>query len=886
MATVVLGLAAASSNLFVQAVAALAGAYIDQTLTYPALFPTPDPEGPRLGDLRLNSSDEGGPVSFCLGDEAITGGQALFATDLIAVQFAGVLTYSAHVAIGICGNEIDSVEEILADGQTIYKIVEDIVLSELASTTIFTYGISSVKYRHMEVKKIFEPGASFLGFAAIYSTDPDVDFSEFIVGQELTTSGYPDPLNNTTIILTNKIEGIAGIQPSVLEFRFTVENNAFVNYVGSLDIITITQVVPPFSTSDVEDVTIYTGTSTQTEDPLLVSLLGAANTTAFRNMSYAVFQGLQLNPFGNRIPNLEFILKEGTTTIAGAITKLCARAGLGAGDIDVSGITGSFRGLTVRGAQPAGRALGSLLLAYNILTQERDSKLVFRFREDLDIVEVADEDRGAYEVGGNKEPVLVEIEDADINTAPKELIVSFLDAERKYQTSSLRETRINAGTSHVSFVDLPLVFTGAEARCINKRLLWSIHAARQRAKTELPPSYKRTQENDIVQLTTDDGSTLKILAEVVDIGDNGLISVSGSVEVNTTETYDAVDCAVDTPTASPTDFVSKPQTIPYILSTAPLDFEQATSQPGLLITFSQDTESGITETSALYESFDGGVNFSFVDSIRGADFIGDALTILDPVTNVSIPDLVSTVDVAIVQGELESRTLLEVLNGLNRAYIGGEIIGYANATITGVDGLGRTIYQLSTLLRGLNDTKDFVSTHVADETLIGLGGPGLSFFTYPVTSIGDTRVFKVVPSGQNVNDYLPLAGTITGKNLKPFSPGLLRHVRSGADDVFVTWQRRTREPVRIFSDMAIPLLEPTLVWEVDILDGPGGSVVNTFNSDVDTAELPSPADTQTLIYSATQQTTDGLTPGDPVYVVIYQVSAFVGRGNPTTYTAT
>ena len=34
----------------------------------------------------------------------------------------------------------------------------------------------------------------------------------------------------------------------------------------------------------------------------------------------------------------------------------------------------------------------------------------------------------------------------------------------------------------------------------------------------------------------------------------------------------------------------------------------------------------------------------------------------------------------------------------------------------------------------------------------------------------------------------------------------------------------------------------------------------------------------TVAYSAAEQTTDGITPGDPVYLRVYQISATVGSG--------
>lgn len=50
----------------------------------------------------------------------------------------------------------------------------------------------------------------------------------------------------------------------------------------------------------------YFGSETQGVDPLILSLSGAANAPAFRGTAYVVFDGLALESFGNRLPQLTF----------------------------------------------------------------------------------------------------------------------------------------------------------------------------------------------------------------------------------------------------------------------------------------------------------------------------------------------------------------------------------------------------------------------------------------------------------------------------------------------------------------------------------------------------------------------------------------------------
>ncbi len=50
----------------------------------------------------------------------------------------------------------------------------------------------------------------------------------------------------------------------------------------------------------------YTGSETQTPDPLIADIEGAGNAPAFRGLAYIVFEDMPLADFGNRIPQLQF----------------------------------------------------------------------------------------------------------------------------------------------------------------------------------------------------------------------------------------------------------------------------------------------------------------------------------------------------------------------------------------------------------------------------------------------------------------------------------------------------------------------------------------------------------------------------------------------------
>ena len=87
--------------------------------------------------------------------------------------------------------------------------------------------------------------------------------------------------------------------------------------------------------SDADAITVYEGTETQNPDPLIESYQGVGNVPAFRGSVVAVFNRLDLTPFGNRIPSIRAELSDGTTiftntvgTISASMTSLYYAGGI------------------------------------------------------------------------------------------------------------------------------------------------------------------------------------------------------------------------------------------------------------------------------------------------------------------------------------------------------------------------------------------------------------------------------------------------------------------------------------------------------------------------------------------------------------------------------
>ena len=91
----------------------------------------------------------------------------------------------------------------------------------------------------------------------------------------------------------------------------TTTYNYFVSFAVGLcegEIQSIHRVWVDSKPLDLSNVTyrVYTGTETQTPDSLITTKEGSGNVPAYRGLAYVVFEEMQINDFGNRIPQMSF----------------------------------------------------------------------------------------------------------------------------------------------------------------------------------------------------------------------------------------------------------------------------------------------------------------------------------------------------------------------------------------------------------------------------------------------------------------------------------------------------------------------------------------------------------------------------------------------------
>jgi hypothetical protein len=176
--------------------------------------------------------------------------------------------------------------------------------------------------------------------------------------------------------------------------------------------------------------------------------------------------------------------------------------------------------------------------------------------------------------------------------------------------------------------------------------------------------------------------------------------------------------------------------------------------------------------------------------------------------------------------------------------------------------LGGSSYRLSNLLRGQRGTDTQTAGHSAGDVFL-LYNSAVKRFDPPGGDwIGQDISLKVVGVGK------PEFGTpddtatieVCGDEILPYSVCKIEGARDGSNNLTVTWHRRTRAQGEWADLSDVPLNEYDERYEVRIYDVAETTLLRTISATAETAD-----------YLAADQTTDGLTPGDPVHLKVVQI---------------
>lgn len=568
------------------------------------------------------------------------------------------------------------------------------------------------------------------------------------------------------------------------------------------------------------------------------------------------------------------------------IASVCRRAGMKEDEFDVSAVAESpVRGYSIARPSSGRQVIDTLLQAYFTDGVESDWTVAFRDRTSTPVRVIDEKELGSISgATGQVNWAESRVPEYDI---PAEINVNYTDPLRDYQNNTSHRRRIRNPTpsmfsNTVNNMELPLVLKEREANSIAERTLYLGWLSRSASKSKLNWGHADLDPGDVISVRFNNGRIVTDRISKATLGANFEIEAEG---------VRSGDPVFD---PSPQSIISS-GSIPSVSSPAPVDSEMFVFDLPLLYDYHETGRSALRYYTAVGSDVSGWRNATIFRSLDNNSFTaettvtaeatyGDVLTVLPPPRALWTTDRVNTITVSLAkdQGDVNSVTREEILNGENRALIYnrntglGEIIQFQDAALAS----NGTTVVLSTLTRGIRGTEYAVDKHGLGETFILLKETDFQVGSFPLEGLSNEVYFKGVSAGQLIGSAATTTRQVKGRSLMPYAPSRVRRSDDGAD-LTVTWNRRTRVGggwVTSANMEQVPLSEDFEQYELYLI--PAGDEArasfdpSSAGSYLEKVVVASPTHT----FTAAELSAHGVSLAEDINVAVYQISAQVGRG--------
>jgi hypothetical protein len=547
-------------------------------------------------------------------------------------------------------------------------------------------------------------------------------------------------------------------------------------------------------------------------------------------------------------------------TVAGIILDQCLRAGLTAGQVDVSGITDTVRGYPIHRVSAARDNITPLLKAFFIDAVDVDNKLVFRKRANqLLATTITFDELAAVEGGGAPgDPFpLVRTQETDL---PRSLTVQFIDINADYQPGA--EQAIRQITSSINDIqeDLAICTDGTQMHQVAEVRLFDMWSARSTRAGKTIRKYAFVCPGDLVTIEYPAGTFGQWL--FTSVHDTGLLIEFTAVEANAA-LYQSAAAGAVTSLNQTVDPLPTPTHL--LFADIPL-LRDVDNYPGAYVALA-----GLGSAwpgATLYTGLDAGslIAKGTVTAAAPIGFVENALGDW-PLNQIDETNLL-TVNVG--PDTLTSTTRDRVVAGTDNLCMVGapgrwEIVQYTRAAA-----LGNGRFTLSGFKRGMLGTEQYRGTHLVTDTFCRLTIAGVLKPHVSLVELNTAKHYQAITTGMVSGAASDEVDIDTGVCLKPLSPIDVRSSLSGGGDVVFTFGRRTRLSANWLAGV-VPLGEQSEQYELDILRA--GAVVRTLKGTI-----------TSTTYLVADQYADFGNAASTQSAKVYQISASVGRGFGTPIT--
>ena len=536
---------------------------------------------------------------------------------------------------------------------------------------------------------------------------------------------------------------------------------------------------------------LHIGDEEQAVDPLIASAMGA--TPAYRGVAYAVFEGMQLADYGNRIPSLTFEVEAD----AGAVASGAVAAAL------ADEVSADAGGMMLGGFAASGASVRGVLDTLAVLDGgwwQPDGRRIVRRSDAGEAIVFADMAMAARGDGRRRQRQVAALADV-----AREVTVAHHDPARDYQIGVQRVRRPGPG-ERVDRIELPVVLAAGEAKQVAAGLLARGTAERTRRRVALGVEGLGIAPGAIVRVSDEPGRW-RVAASSVE----GLVTTLDlvplvPVPVVATASSGMVAAAVDLGVGRTRLVLGELPALDDVLLAAPRISVVACGEGA-----------GWRQAALLY-SLDDGTSWVAAGGTAAPGVIG---TVVMPPEDASawLIDRRSRLIVMLERGDmmLGDADAAALSGGANLAIVGGELIQFERA-----EPLGEARWALSGLHRGVRGTEAWIGTQQIGDRFALIERDAVATIDLPATAIG--RRMRVLASG--VGDQaaaVEAAIVVTGRSVAPPAPVHASAIEHADGGVALRWTRRSRAGWAWADALDAPLGEEVEAYRVTLTGSDGTS---------------------------------------------------------------
>ena len=566
---------------------------------------------------------------------------------------------------------------------------------------------------------------------------------------------------------------------------------------------------------------LYTGGEDQPVDPLIASAEGIGTTPAHRGIAYAVFEGLQLADFGNRIPSLSFeVVADGASVSLAAIAEELSRGAI-AGETEAA--LGGYAALgdSVRGA------LQALAEAMPFTLKERQGGLTIGDPPDEPI---------ALPVPAQG----VRIDRRAAGTLPDEISIAYYEPARDFQ-AGLQRARRGGPARRAEAIELAAALSAPQAKALAEQRLRRDWSARITASLSLPWRHLTLKPGDMVTLPGR-GERWQIVETSFERGGvrldlKALALAAGLLPAASPGRAAGAEDRAHGPTRL--CILDLPQLGETLRDGPRLWIVAAGALPGW-------------RRAELSATIDGGASWTGIGATAAPATMGVVTNVLEPRPG-TLRDDRSSLEVMLLHDEMALGSVArpELSLMANLALAGDELLQFAHA-----ERIGPAAWRLTGLLRGRCGTEWATGGHSAGERFVLIEPAALAGWDLPGGAIGA----RVRVAARGVGDAEPVEDVAAMRcaALAPPAPVHLRAARHADRTVETRWVRRSRLGFAWLDGADVPVGQSEERYRIRLSTAGGGAGV---------FETAAPFH----ILDAAAQAAGGIDPGDPLQIAVAQI---------------